>query len=106
MLSRGQQIEKLENVKMVVSLFLSNDNLSIKDISKKTGISRSSVQRYLHDPLIQEIFGEEAQIIIVQIENKLRDNYSDGVKLGGQTFASRNVSLKDENGHFIGSKKR
>lgn len=37
-----------------------------------------------------------------QIENKLRDNYSDGVKLGGQTFASRNVSLKDENGHFIG----
>ena len=106
MLSEEQQIEKLEKIKEVVSLFLSEDNLTIRDVSETTGISHSSVQRYLHDPLINEIFGADAKKIIGQIEKKLSENYENGIRLGGETFVNNNVSLKDEYGHFIGSKKR
>lgn len=106
MLSKNQQIEKLEKVKKVVNLFLSEDNLTINDISKITGIASSSVQRYLHDPFILEIFGTDAEQILSEIEMKLKQNSDNGRILGGQVFSNNNTSLKDENGHFIGSIKK
>lgn len=109
MLSEEQYQEKLKKVKYVVTSFL-KEKKTIKQIADESGelkISKSSVQRYLNDEqYIKILFGEEAPFIIEEIERRLIENYSDGVKLGGNNFAQNNESLKDENGHFIGSRKK
>lgn len=49
MLSRNQSIEKALRVFTVAKYFLENPNSTIADVSKATGIPKSSVQRYLND---------------------------------------------------------
>ena len=106
MLNNEQYNEKKEKVQTVVELFLSGKKM-IRDISEETGISKSSVQRYLNDiEFINGIYGDNASFIIEEIQRKLVENKEEGNKLGGDTFASNYESLKDEVGHFTGVRRR
>ena len=106
MLSEKQQLEKINNIKIVVTNFL-KDKKTIKEISQETGISKSSVQRYLNDKeYIREIYGLDANFIIEEIHRKLKQNKEEGISKGGTNFANNNISTKDKLGHFTGSKKR
>lgn len=98
--------EKIKKVKAVIEIFL-NDKKTIKEVSEETNISKSSIQRYLNDTeIINEIYGKDAVYIIQEIQKKLNENIEEGKRTGGLNFAKNNEALKDESGHFIGSKKK
>ena len=106
MLSEEQQVYKKYKIKIVVDRFLKGKN-TINEISKETGISSSTVQRYLNNELmIREIYGKDAEFIIEEIERRLQENKIEGLSRGGQNFIKNNIPIKDVNGHFTGSKKR
>ena len=106
MLSDKQQLEKDDKIKKVLIAFLSSKK-TIEEISEGTGISKSSVQRYLTDEdAIRFIYTKDADFIIEEIKRKLEENKKEGLSKGGINFAKNNISTKDENGHFTGSKKR
>ena len=106
MLSEEQQLIKKEKIKIVVESFL-KEKKTIDEIFIETKISSSSVQRYLNDAeYIKEIYGANSEFIIEEIQRKLQKNKEEGLSKGGTNFAKNNISTKDENGHFTGSKKR
>lgn len=106
MLNNEQYYAKLKKVKFVVDMFLSS-NKTIYQIAVETGISKSSVQRYLNDyDSIRNIYGGSAILIMQEISKKLQDNYNNGVKLGGNNYALNNNYLKDDLGHFTGSRRK
>ena len=106
MLSNRQQEEKKDKIKIVVNSFLKGKK-TIVEIEKETGISSSSVQRYLKEyDYIKEIYGTNAEFIIEEIQRKLQENKKEGLSKGGTNFAKNNISTKDEKGHFTGSKRR
>ncbi len=79
----------------------SNYSISIDDISKITGISSSSVQRYLKEEgIISVAFGPEEYRLI---QEALRYNKQQGNIKGGINSFLNNYSLKGENGRFSGS---
>jgi len=102
MLSENQEKIILEKVKKVVDAF-SKTSGSIEEISRMTGISTSSVQRYLNSERVIELFGPE---VADGIKRKLEENLHNAKIKGGQNFALNNVAEKDEFGKFSGSKKR
>ncbi len=88
-----------DNEKRVVKYFLENPNASMIQISEATGISKSSVQRYLNKPAI-------ANMVIpslgCMIKEKLQQNLIKGRQKGGRNTFSLYDSIKDEQGHFVG----
>lgn len=106
MLNNEQYYAKLKKVKFVVDMFLSSDK-TIYQIADETGISKSSVQRYLNDyDSIRIIYGGSAILIMQEISKKLQVNYNNGVKLGGNNYVLNNDYLKDDLGHFTGSRRK
>ena len=106
MLSYEQKEEKLKKVKLVVDTFLASDG-TIEEVASKTGITSSSVQRYLNDvAFIKEAYPHEFIDKIILIRAKLIKNKKDGLKKGGETYAINNESIKDEQGRFQGSRRR
>ena len=106
MLSEAQARIKKENIAKVVRVFISTD-YTIDEVAEQTKISSSSVQRYLNDEAsIREIFGLDADYIIPIIKNGLKKNKQDGLVRGGTNSSQRNVALKDELGHFKGSRRK
>lgn len=90
--------EELERKKrIVIAYILEHPYAYISEISEKTGIPKSSVQRYLEkakDRIILKTgltIGEQLKL------NKLR-----GQKKGGITSFQNNDSIKDASGKFIG----
>ena len=86
-----------EKEKIVIEYIKENPDAFIKDISEATHISKSSVQRYL----------EKYKNIIIPstrltIEEQMRENQSRGRRKGGLSSFQKNVSMKDEQGHFQG----
>lgn len=85
----------------VVEYFLENPHASMIQISAATGISKSSVQRYLNKPAIADIVIPELNCMIKeQIQNNLRK----GRQKGGRNTFSAYDSIKDEQGRFMGLK--
>lgn len=106
MLSESQRLEKLEKIKRCVEIYLQGDK-TILDVSKETGYTTSSIQRYLNDSeYIMELYPIEYKSIILKIKSKLLKNKIDAKSKGGISFAENNVALKDEYGHFTGSRKK
>ena len=58
---------KEEKIKLVVETYINNPNITIAEVSKKTDIPVSSVQRYLNDPIIVKLFNPE---IISKLETQ------------------------------------
>lgn len=95
----SEENNNLERKELVVSYFLEYPNLTLQEISKVTGISSSSCQRYLNLP-------EYRGIVIPRTGNTIADqlkvNKALGNKQGGRTTFKRYKTQKDESGKFIG----
>lgn len=100
MTSEEQKREINKKILLVTEEFLCVGG-TIEDISNKTGISSSSVQRYLNDKRIIDLLGQD---VYEEIQNKLKNNKYNGEQLGGEMFANNNISLKDSTGKFTGSR--
>ena len=75
-----------------------------KEISEITGISKSSVQRYLnHKQTIQKLFYKD---LYNKIQESLKENIRQARSIGGINSTKNNIYLKDEKGKFIGIKQK
>lgn len=96
---------KEEKVSLVVRTFLEHPNLTILQLSELPelkGISSSSIQRYLNDPVIKQLFNEH---IFNNIKEILALKNLEAKRKGGLTSFQNNTALKDDSGRFIGVKK-
>lgn len=94
--------DKEKKICIVVKAFLEHPNYTNEELSVLTGISSSSVQRYLNDPTIKELFSEDT---FNKIRELLDNNTLNARKKGGINYFKNNEALKDDKGKFVGSKK-
>lgn len=92
--------EKAHKILEVAICFLETHG-SIEEVSKETGISTSSVQRYLNDSSIIKLLGSE---IYDEIQSILKQKRQERAEYAGFVSSEQNDYLKDENGKFIGSR--
>ncbi len=94
-------IEQEKKICQVVKCFLSNPNLSNKEIANLTDMSASSVQRFLTNPIIYQLFGKDT---FDKINILLEKRKMDARKKGGLNSFQNNEPIKDSEGKFIGVK--
>lgn len=107
MLSRAQKLEMINKLSNILKEIEKCEN--IKEVSDKTSISTSTIQRYLNDDkLILEVVGSQdvANEKRNYISNWLENAKINGVKRGGTTTQERYGFEKDKAGKFQGSRKR
>lgn len=102
MRSKKQEEEMKIKILLLSKLFLES-NYSDIELSNITGISSTSVGRYLTCPLALEVLGYETYNAIAQ---KRKQNLYNAKIKGGKNFAMNNIALKGEDGRFSGCKKR
>lgn len=94
--------DKEKKICITVKAFLEHPNFTNEELAKMTGFSSSSIQRYLNDPVIKELFNEET---FNKIKELLSNNIIDARRKGGITSFQNNEPVKNNEGHFIGNKK-
>ena len=99
MLSDRQYKEKVKKILLVAKTFLENPVSNI-ELSKIIGISSSSVQRYLNDPEIINLLGQET---FDRIQELLDYNRLTARQEGGIISTTNNKPLRDSNGKFTGN---
>lgn len=102
MRSKKQEEEMKVKILFLSKLFLES-NYSDIELSNITGISSSSVGRYLTSDLAKEVLGSD---IYNEISKKRQENLYNAKIKGGQNFIKQNVPFKDNEGKFIGSYKK
>lgn len=102
MLSSEQEAKKRLKILTVAKYFIEYGG-SNEEVSKATGISESSVQRYLHDPIIINELGQDVYDLI---QKNIQKNKQEALVKGGKTYAENNNYIKDELGKFTGSRKK
>lgn len=100
-MNREQSIKKQENIKKVIEYF-DNHGGTIDEIASNLNMSTSSVQRYLNDELVSNLTSKEDAL---RIKEYLKSMKKAGNKLGGINYSINNEAIKDELGHFKGSKR-
>ena len=102
------QFERKRNrIKRVVDEFLSYENITIDQLSTILEIPPSTIQRDLNDfKYIQMIYGHKAKEKLIQISTKLKQNKEQGLIRGGIISTTNNEAVRDENGKFIGNRKK
>ena len=109
MRSKDQEIEMLKKTALILSLLPITS--SIREINERTGISTSTIQRYLNnEELIKEVLTitnskENYEEISSKIKAWLRKSKSEGHKRGGISSQVLHSFSKDEEGKFLGSGK-
>ena len=101
MISKTQAMEIEQKILKVYKFFWKCK--SIEEVIRVTGISRSSVQRYLTNNRARELVGNE---IFEQARKRLTEMNLEGKRRGGINYSNNNVPLRDEQGHFKGSKRK
>ena len=94
--------DKEKKICITVKTFLEHPNFTNEELAKLTGFSSSSVQRYLNDPIIKELFSEET---FNKIKELLSSNIKDARRKGGINSFQNNEPVKESNGYFNGNKK-
>ena len=94
--------DKEKKICITVKAFLEHPNFTNEELAKLTGFSSSSVQRYLNDAIIKEIFSEET---FNKIKELLSNNIKDARRKGGINSFQNNEPVKESNGYFNGNKK-
>lgn len=102
MISELQQKAIDKKILQVVKDFYVNGG-SIEDVSKRTGISSSSVQRYLNHKNIVTLLGQE---VYDNVQEKLLLNKQNGLSKGGTNSTHKYIGVRDDKGQFIGNIKR
>lgn len=93
------------NIYRTVLAFLEHPTytmIELSELPELNYISKSSIQRYLNDPIIIDLFDEET---FNKIQSLLKENSLSGRKKGGMHSFEKNEAQKDELGKFIGSVK-
>ncbi len=94
--------DKEKKICITVKAFLEHPNFTNEELAELTGFSSSSVQRYLNDPIIKELFSEET---FNKIKELLSNNIKDARRKGGINSFQNNEPIKDVDGRFIGNTK-
>jgi DNA-directed RNA polymerase, sigma subunit (sigma70/sigma32) len=87
------------NANSVLEYFQENPSASISEISDKTGISKSSVQRYLNHP---DIVGFTIKLTGKTVKEQLEQNMLLGRSKGGKNTFSKYDHVKNKDGRFSG----
>ena len=98
-------MNKDDKIYLVVETFLKHPNLTIEELSllpEIEKISKSSIGRYLNDPLVATLFGKDTY---EEIKNILALKKLESRKKGGMKSFQNNQALKAPNGKFIGVKR-
>lgn len=107
MLSEEQIEKKKKRIELVVDAFLSSNDLSIDELSKKLNIPKSTIQRDLNDlEYIKMVYSGNSLQILKQISDKLKQNKKEGLSKGGVNSTNLNQPIRNNDGKFIGNKKR
>ena len=103
MLSKEQEINIRKKVLTVTSEFI-NTGYSIENVSKITGISSSSVQRYLNDQKrIVSLLGKD---VYDEIQKMLKHNKKECLSKGGYISTLKNEAIRSNDGKFSGNRKK
>lgn len=94
--------DKDKKICIVVKTFLENPKLTNDELAQLTGISSSSIQRYLNDPSIEKLFDTP---VLENVRELLGQRTIEGRRKGGINYFKNNESIKNEKGQFIASKK-
>lgn len=98
MLSNEQLEIKKQKILLICKEFMSKKgNISIIELYNKTNIPKSSIQRYLNDPLIIELLDKKSYDFI---QSKLQQNKILGFYKGGYISSKVSIQKKDKLGHF------
>lgn len=107
MLSEEQIEKKKKRIELVVDTFLSFNNLSIEELSKELNIPKSTIQRDLNDlEYIKMVYSGNYLEILKQISDKLKQNKKEELSKGGINSTNINEPIRNNDGKFIGNKKR
>lgn len=106
LLRKLDEKERRENILKVTKYILEHMNATILEISEATGISASSVQRYLSDDVIDELKDLDVSNPHQIIQGILKNHKQEGLSKGGQVATSNNEPIRDEKGHFVGATKK
>ena len=107
MLSQAQIDEKKARIKKVVDAFLKYEDVTILELEEIIKIPKSTIQRDLNDiDYIQMIYADESKEKLKQISEKLKLNYKKGTHKGGIVATTNYEPVRDEDGKFIGNKKK
>ena len=104
MLSRKQEIERLNKIANIMLVMEHTNNIS--EISRLTGISTSSIQRYLNNyELLREAGLKDEDILNIKewLSNAKRNGLSRGGKTSQKKYGDSYSRLND--GKFSGIKK-
>lgn len=99
---RNSMKDKEKKICITVKAFLEHPNSTNEELAKLTGFSSSSIQRYLNDPVIKELFNDET---FSKIKELLSNNIKDARRKGGINSFQNNEPIKDDAGYFIGNRK-
>lgn len=103
MVSKEQEKSIQLKILKVTSEFI-NTGYSIEKVSEITGISSSSVQRYLNDKKrIVSLLGNE---VYDEIQNMIKNNKHEGLSKGGYISTLNNEGIRGLDGKFIGNRKK
>lgn len=102
MVSKQQRIEIDQKILKCVEIFLTSGE-TMEELSTKTKIPSSSVQRYLNSKRIIELIGQDAYD---EVQKKLKENTLEARSKGGTISTIKNTSVRDDDGKFIGNIKR
>ena len=112
--------DKEKKICITVKAFLEHPNSTNEELAKLTGFSSSSIQRYLNDPVIKELFNDETFSKIKELlSNNIKDArrkgginsfqnnepIKDARRKGGINSFQNNEPIKDDAGYFIGNRK-
>ena len=101
MVSREQELNIIEETKLLVDLFLET-NLSDIELSKKTGISSSTVGRRLSNKdNYLKAFPTNGEELYERVMTNRQNNLKMAKTIGGQSSILNNIQLTDENGQYI-----
>ena len=109
MRSRNQEVAMLKKTALILSLLPITS--SIKEINERTGISTSSIQRYLNnEELIKKILKitnskDSYEELSLKIKEWLNKSKKEGNRHGGQTSQNLYSFSKNEEGKFFGTGK-
>ena len=108
MLNQDQQIEQDKKILLVALDFYENGG-TIAEVSERTGISTSSIQRYLTGKRLAELLDENKkdneEKVTNEILEKLKINKLNGNIKGGIISTNKYTVVKGELGKFQGVKR-
>ena len=96
-------MNKEQKICIVVKAFLEHPTYTMSELSELPelkGISKSSIQRYLNDSLIINLFGQKTYN---NIQALLKKNIMTARQKGGRNSFKNNVQMQDSQGRFVGS---